>query len=172
MSHFNLKSLAFYGTAITSVVVLFKIVTAYGNANLKAPPFISGVYRISSDNLPECLKSNTLVLNIQQSGIYLVGTLNPESIDVKSSLKNEQKPSLNGRFINQQLSLEGTVPELKNCNNSIREVKDKSTSNGVKIQGLLQGETLIGQIILNSTPAVEFSATREPVVEESRNEHR
>ena len=77
MSHFNLKSLAFYGIAISSVVVLFKVVTAYGETNLKAPPPIGGPYRISAQNLPGCLKADTLVLNIKQSGIYLFGSLLP-----------------------------------------------------------------------------------------------
>jgi hypothetical protein len=44
MSHFNVKSLIFYGTAICSVVTLFTIVTAYGEANLKASRPIDGDY--------------------------------------------------------------------------------------------------------------------------------
>lgn len=63
--------------AISSVVVLFKVVTAYGETNLKAPPAIGGPYRISTQNLPGCLKANRLVLNIKQSSIYLFGSLLP-----------------------------------------------------------------------------------------------
>ncbi|MBC6435921.1 hypothetical protein FM036_43120, partial [Nostoc sp. HG1] len=44
----------------------------YGENNLKAPPPINGLYRLTlSENLPNCEKSDTLTLKIQQSGIYL-----------------------------------------------------------------------------------------------------
>ena len=36
MNHLSLKSLAFYGIAIGSVALLFKVVSAYGETNLKA----------------------------------------------------------------------------------------------------------------------------------------
>lgn len=38
MNHFHSKSLVFYGVAITSVLILFKIVTLYGE---KKPPSFS-----------------------------------------------------------------------------------------------------------------------------------
>lgn len=37
-SHFSPKSLLFYGTMIGSVAILFRVVSGYGEANLKAPP--------------------------------------------------------------------------------------------------------------------------------------
>jgi hypothetical protein len=37
MSHFNAKTLSFYGIAIGSVLLLFKTVSAYGETKLKAP---------------------------------------------------------------------------------------------------------------------------------------
>ena len=37
MSHFKPKSLAFYAMAISSVFILFKVVSEHGEAKLKAP---------------------------------------------------------------------------------------------------------------------------------------
>ena len=74
-SHFNFKSLTFYGVAIGFVLILFNLVTRYGEANLKAPARIDGRYRLSIAQLPDCLKSADPVLTIQQSGIYLNGFL-------------------------------------------------------------------------------------------------
>ena len=55
MNNLNFKSLGFYGIAITSVLLLFKTVTAYGETNLKAPPVINGSYRLALDqNLSNC----------------------------------------------------------------------------------------------------------------------
>ncbi|HCF30241.1 MAG TPA: hypothetical protein DEV81_24275, partial [Cyanobacteria bacterium UBA11049] len=69
-NHFNFKSLAFYGIAIASVLILFKIVTAYGEKNLKAPVPIEGRYRLNlAQNIPICPQESNLVLDIQQSGI-------------------------------------------------------------------------------------------------------
>ena len=61
MTHFNLKSLTFYGGAITAVVVLFEVVTAYGESNLKAPINIDGRYRLSYTQQPDCLNSNASI---------------------------------------------------------------------------------------------------------------
>lgn len=167
MSHFKLKSLTFYGVAIGAVVVLFKIVTAYGETSIKAPPAVGGSYQISAQNLPGCLKSETLMLEIKQSGIYLFGSLLPAKTDVKTSTVAEEKPSLNGRIRNQQLSLDGPVPWITKCNQADRSGGTLS----VKIQGVVKGKTLAGQIALSSTPAAEFTAQREEPVEQSGNKH-
>jgi hypothetical protein len=48
-----------------------------------------------------------------------------------------------------------------------------SETNGIasiRIQGVVEGETLAGQIMLNSTP-VQFTAQREVVIEQSGKEH-
>lgn len=172
MSHFNLKSLVFYGVAIGSVVVLFKVVTAYGETRLKAPPPIGGTYRISTQNLPGCLQSNALVLDIQQSGIYLFGSLLPATINAKTATIAGEKPSLAGSFQNQQLYLEGSIPWIHNCNASVKQANGAAASNSVRIQGVVKGETLVGQMTLNSTPpAVDFTALREAPVEQSESKH-
>lgn len=157
MSHFNFKSLAFYGTAIGSVVILFKIVTVYGQ-NLKAPFPIDGRYRITTQNLPKCLQSDDLILNIQQSGIYLNGSLlaiskNAEMPSASTSeTRLEEKPSLVGRWTNQQLTLSGPVTNLSSCNNKLN----------LTIQASVNRETLSGQMTLNSTTQpVQFTAQRE-----------
>lgn len=165
MSHFSLKSLTFYGVAIGSVVVLFKVVSAYGEANLKAPPPVGGTYRISAANLPGCLKSNTLVLNIQQSGTYLFGSLLPAKTDVKTATIAAEKPTLTGRLSDQHLNISGLVPWVKSCNNSDGQADALGDALKVGVQGIVNGETLSGQIRLSSTPApTEFTAQREAIV--------
>lgn len=171
MSHFSLKSLTFYGVAIGSVVVLFKVVSAYGEANLKAPPPVGGVYRISAENLPGCLKSNTLVLNIQQSGTYLFGSLLPAKTDAKTTTVAGEKPSLTGRLSDRQLNVSGSVPWVKSCNNSDGQADASGGTLSVRVQGIVTGENLSGQISLSSTPVpTEFTAQREAIVEQ-REKH-
>lgn len=170
MSHFNLKSLAFYGIAISSVVVLFKVVTAYGNTNLKAPPAMGGFYEINTSNLPQCLPGDSLLLNIQQSGVYLFADLEQNASNIKDVSVNKSRPSLNGRLSNQQFSLNGKIAEGDKCNNSRKIGKDKLMT-VVKIQGVVNGEIISGKISFNSTPARDFTATRQPVTEESGKEH-
>ena len=153
--HFNFKSLAFYGGAIAFVVVLFNAVTAYGNANLKAPPNINGRYRITAQNLPGCLQADALVLSIQQSGIYLGGSLVPGDTDTQGATSATARPSLAGKFENQQLSLAGKVPQLTSCKSP------------VKIEGKFAGKTLAGQISLASIPGTaEFTAQQEQPVKQ------
>jgi hypothetical protein len=90
MNHLSLKSLAFYGVAIGSVALLFKVVSAYGETNLKAAPAIGGSYRFDAKSLPECLKSDSLVLTIEQSGsVKMRGIVEGESLKGKFSLTDK-----------------------------------------------------------------------------------
>lgn len=161
MSHFNLKSLTFYGGAIAAVLVLFKVVTAYGESNLKAPANIDGRYRLSYTQ-PNRLTLNAPILTIQQSGIYLNGSLLP-GLTAEQPTSAEERPSLTGQVSNQQLSLAGKVSRsiFHNAVASNRPPQDNSPS--VKIQSRVQGETLEGQIIVSGiSEVIEFTAQRDP----------
>jgi hypothetical protein len=161
MSHFSPKKLSFYSVAIGSVVILFNAVSSYGEANVKAPTAIGGNYRISNQNLPECLKSDSLVLTIHQSGIYLSGSLLPVDKTTQPQTTAEDKPSLNGNFHNQQVSLSGSIPHLTACNNP-----------AVNIAGTVDGKTLQGKLTLSSIPTpVEFTAQLEKPVKQEKNQH-
>lgn len=170
MSHFNLKSLAFYGGAIGAVVVLFSVVTAYGKAHLNAPPAVTGRYRLNAQNLPGCLKAEALVLTIDQSGEYLHGSLLPGNTVEKKA--TQKKLTLEGELQNQQLTLSGPVPQLTSCNKSVNSGDASPRSSSVKIQGRLEGKILAGQIAVNSIPQpAEFTAQLEPSEEQAGNKH-
>ncbi|MGA9379232.1 MAG: hypothetical protein WBV73_10720 [Phormidium sp.] len=154
MSHFSWKSLAFYGSAIALVVLLFKAVTTYGTT-MKAPPPIDGRYRITTQNLPGCLKSENLLLIIQQSGVYLNGSLVSVKTEEQLAISVEEKPSLTGKWNNQNqtqpLNLTGSLNEIKECQNQ-----------SISIRGVINGKTLKGQIKLNTIPlTVGFTAEKE-----------
>lgn len=172
MSHFSLKSLSFYGVAIGSVVLLFNGVTAYGEANLKAPPKMDGRYRISAQNLPGCLKADALLLNIKQSGIYLNGSILPAKKNPQLETLAQEKPSLNGEFKSPNLSLSGSAPWIASCNNAVRQAEASGQPLSVKIQGIVKGKTLTGQISLSSMPIVaEFTAEQEIQEKQAGSEH-
>lgn len=128
MSHFNLKTLTFYGVMIGSVLLLFKGVTAYGE-NLKAPKAIGGTYQLTSSDLPDCLQSERLMLTIEQSGLYIAATLNLEPIKSSKPSTSEtgnltksdaiapkpQTIKLNGMMQSQPFTLSGKTAQLGNC---------------------------------------------------------
>lgn len=156
-SHF--KSIAFYGVAICSVLLLFSIVTTYGEANLKAPTAIDGRYRFSYNPERKCSNSNSLVLTIGQSGIYLNGFFSVDADTAHQLKASEKQPSLTGQLNNQQLSLTGTVLNSLLCNNPISQT---SSTSRVSIQSQIEGANLQGQIILSGIPeAIDFTAQRE-----------
>ncbi len=178
MSHFNFKSLAFYGGAIAVVVVLFSTVTSYGETHLKAPAAVDGSYRLSFGHLPDCLKSNPLVLNIQQSGSYLSASLLPTNTNNnKGATAAKAKPTLTGRLNNQQLSLSGTAPLLSVCNNVSQAEPSGSTKDNhptlVKILGQVEGKNLQGKMNLSSIPGdIGFTAQLEaPAPPENSTTH-
>lgn len=151
MNHLNPKTLAFYGTAIGSVVGLFMVVTAYGNANLKAPEKIAGDYSLKAQ-WPGCLKANSPVLRLTQSGIYLTGSFFEDGT-AEIATSSEENPSLTGQFQGKELSLAGSVPHTS-CPEDTK----------VAINGSVDQLTLSGQLNFNSAPSVEFTAQRKAEV--------
>jgi len=168
MNHLSLKSLAFYGVAIGSVSVLFKVVCAYGETHLKAAPAIAGSYRFDAQSLPECLKSDSLVLTIEQSGVYLSGNLRSGSSDGDGEKIAEEKPSLLGKWETQGLNLSGAVPNLADCSDSTATGQNSS----VKMRGIVEGESLKGKFSLtDKAGATDFTAQKEAAPKPQKNEH-
>ncbi|MEN9520855.1 MAG: hypothetical protein RLZZ381_3443 [Cyanobacteriota bacterium] len=133
MSHFNVKTLSFYGVAISSVLLLFKVVSTYGQTKLNAAADINGSYQLASvDNLPDCLQGKKLNLNIEQSGIYLFGQLVVQQED--ASAKAMEIP-LSGDFKDNQVIMSGQG-KLAGCDPELQ----------LAIQGQREQQNLVGQI--------------------------
>ena len=149
-NHFNLKSLSFYGGAIAFVVILFSVVTAYGETHLKAPQKMDGRYQLAAQDLPGCLKSEQLILLVQQSGRYLTGSLlasdTVETLDKRAA----ERPSMTGNWENQRLTLHGDASYLPKCQGEVR------------MQGTIAQQTLNGTLNLSAAPGdIPFTAKLE-----------
>lgn len=150
MSHFNLKSLAFYAVAIGSVVILFSITTSYGETHVKAPLNIDGRYSMSTQTLPACLNAKSLLLDIKQSGTYLSAALLEANSSEKVIKAVEQRPPLSGDWNNQNFSLTGSLTHLEGCQGN------------VAIAGTIQNGNVNGTISLNSSSEqVPFTAQKQ-----------
>jgi hypothetical protein len=150
MSHFNLKSLAFYGTAIGAVVVLFSVTTSYGESHVKAPLDIDGRYSIASQNLPDCLAGRSLMLDLKQSGTYLSAALVEATATEKVIKAVEQRPPLSGEWNTQQFSLAGSLLHIEGCQGK------------VTIAGTIQDKTMNGTLSLNAPSGqASFTAQKE-----------
>ncbi len=161
MSHFNLKTLSFYGVAISSVLVLFKVVSAYGETNLKASPEIGGIYKIvETQNLPACLAEKQLSLTIEQSGIYLFGNLAEQSI--KTEDKSKSTVPLSGDFKDQDIIMSGQG-DLPNCAPALQ----------LTIQARREKDNLIGTIKegASSTEGGSFTAQYQAEAEKETEGH-
>lgn len=151
----NLKSLAFYASAIGFVIALFSVTTAYGEANLKASTPIGGEYRIAAQDLPGCLKGEALLLTIQQSGVYLSGSL--LSSDAARKIAPAKRTlSLMGTWNQQQLELTGLPSQLEACRQADGQVPT------VSIAGTITQNTLQSKVRLNEGASVaDFIGKRE-----------
>jgi hypothetical protein len=107
MTLFSAKSIGLYSLAIALAIGFFNIITSYGEANVKAPLLVTGNYLITSPNLPDCFQQKQLILKIQQSGIYLNGSIATTS--QMSGNNNEARPTFSGRLQDRQLELNGRV---------------------------------------------------------------
>lgn len=159
MSHFSLKSLSFYGVAISSVLILFKVVSTYGENNLAAAAEIGGRYQmVESQNLPDCLIDQKLDFTIEQSGIYLFGNLaNPST--AADETKRAAFP-LSGSFKNQEINLSGKG-NLASCDPGLQ----------LTIQGRVEKDTLTGTLQEPSGAEGSFTAQHQAVEAESSEGH-
>lgn len=173
MNHFNFKSLSFYGVAICSVLILFKIVTNYGENKLKAPLPLKQSYRlIFGEKLPDCNQPDIAILNINQSGVYLNGSLLPTNINAQQTSTTEQYPTFSGRYKNKNISLSSQVLNSVICNNTNSENgKDYKT---VNIQMYIEKQdNLIGKMTVDGmNKAIKFSAIPNQKQETSVNSNK
>jgi hypothetical protein len=165
MGHFNLKSLTFYGVMIGSVLVLFNIVSVYGENSLKAPPNIAGNYLLDSQDLPDCLKSKKLNLAIAQSGIYLTARLTTENQTIKLNglLENNTTESVTTR--SQPFSLMGKTNKLGNC-----PLLTDNSSPEIQLQTQFQNKTLVGQMQWSNLK-LNFTGTHQSLTDKEKSTH-
>jgi hypothetical protein len=177
MNIFSAKSIGLYTLVIGSAIAFFQFVTSYGEANLKAPTAVTGNYLITLKDLTGCLQRKSLLMNLNQSGIYLNASLNAieESEMVKvleiierSQLTNSKNvsPTLSGRLIvqsaiavpNQKFSLSGLLPVATCAQPSSVEI----TGSLAEILTPKHPRQLKGQLSISSPegallPPVEFT---------------
>lgn len=156
--HFNVRSLIFYATAIGSVVVLFTVTTAYGERNLQAPRPIHGRYPLAMQVPTECLQAKPVYLLLQQSGIFLTGSLLPADASEQVVRIARERPSLSGQWQNDQLTLTGPLGRSWDCVAM------------VKLEGKLSEDTLKGLLSLSPWPTpIPFTGDREVLQVEKTN---
>jgi len=140
MSHFNRNHLTFYIGAIAIAIGTFAFTTSYGESNLKAPKDISGIYKLESSNLPDCLNGQSLQLVIQQSG----GFINAALIPVGDRTKIYR---LSGRWQSPNLTLSGHGSHFPTCKTSL-----------IDITAQIESKILKGNINV-ATNSAKFAAT-------------
>lgn len=103
----QIRLIAFYALTLALVLGLFKAITAHGET-LKAPPQVGGQYRLQSPALMGCAP---LVLDLQQSGIFLNGAIAPQRSPTNSTDASihPTRPTLEGRWQNNALTLKGSL---------------------------------------------------------------
>lgn len=182
MNVFSLTSVGLYSLTIGTTVVFFNFVTSYGSANLKAPISVEGSYLINDQKLPGCLQNKTLLLKLQQSGIYLnaslieidrfIGADMTKTIDKSLSINRNIQPTLSGKLVQsaatlptQKFSLSGSLPIVNCAQSSQLEI---SGSLGEKLTPKhpqqLQGQLAISNGTNIQTQAVEFTGKSIPSV--------
>lgn len=137
----QLRFLLFYGGTLAIVILLFRSVTAYGEANLSTPPTLNEHY-LSTTTPPGC-EPNRFRLTIQQSGIYLNGAihLQSESETTAKVSRGPERLTLIGRW-QEQLILNGRTSAFATCSFSLIDPKQPIT-----LQATLNpDQSLTGQI--------------------------
>ncbi len=108
MNTFSAKSIGLYSLAIACSIAFFQVITTYGEAHVRAPIAVTGNYAIAARNLTECLADRQLSLDLQQSGVYLTARLVDRRTTIATTANSS--PTLSGRLIDRQLTLDGLLP--------------------------------------------------------------
>lgn len=111
-SLFSAKSLGLYSLAIGGSIALFHLVTGYGEAHVRAPSAVGGIYSLThleaDRHLATCLHHQKLLLDLQQSGRYLNASLVGDA--GSASTVPAHRPTLSGQLRDRQLNLSGLLP--------------------------------------------------------------
>lgn len=163
-SHFK-THLIFYVVAVSSVLGLFRLTSAYGEANLTAAPNLNGRY-VTTETPPGCPENSRLAVTVQQSGIYLNGAaeLEPAAAPPPTKPLQPDQLSLHGRW-QQQIMLSGRTPAFELCEGNLSTVE-------IAVQGTVAETpkpTLTGQLILNNSQPWPFSAQRQELPSQESN---
>jgi hypothetical protein len=159
MNIFSAKSIGLYSLAIASAIGFFQLVTSYGEANIKAPISITGNYLITATNSPACLHQKSLLLKLQQSGIYLNASL-VNNRQEPTTIADSQ-PTFSGRLEDRQLSLIGLLPKAI-CPESLQLRMVGSIakiSDPTDLDRKLQGQIWLTSQDRHQTSPVDFTAT-------------
>lgn len=158
MNRFTKQTASFYIGTIIFVLILFKVITTYGEATLKAPPSIGGSYKLEIEPQANCPNLGNNLLAIQQSGIYLNATLLPNNSS-QALVEYPKLFPLSGKLQQQQLNLAGTIAHLDICSSSMANSTEKNSATTVQIQAKLVGRNLQGKITINSqSESLKFTA--------------
>ncbi|MBW4519946.1 MAG: hypothetical protein KME16_09655 [Scytolyngbya sp. HA4215-MV1] len=177
MSRFSPKFLAFYSTTFALVVILFSMVSTFGETRLTAPPPIEGHYRVTRSSLPDCLLPNSVGLNLHQSGIYLNASFSQMAASTgttqafEPTVKTDHPATLIGRWHTPNLVLVGQVlPAYLHAKRGMTHSETTICSGNapisVKLQATLQQKVLQGSLELGSPPIkIDFLAERQAVAQ-------
>lgn len=160
MNRIILKLAVFYGGMLCLVVALFAATARYGEAHLKAADRIQGRYQITYSSLPDCLSPKSVVLEIQQSGVYVNGFFASTKGGDQELRSSEKRPSLTGRWHRGSIQFSGQIdspdrvgqpPKKNNCTSPFPQT--------VQLEGIVTGKRLQGWVELGNPPIrVNFSA--------------
>lgn len=159
------KLLLFYGGTIVLVIVLFRWITLYGEQHLQAPPNLNGRYAFNIAPPAACPPSTQMVLNLQQSGIYLSGTLHVEASPLTvTEPPTEEKKQLTGRWQQEQVHLTGSTDIGAICS-AARSSSAAQQAAIVSLQAQFSPAptaTLIGNLQIDQQTSLSFTAERQP----------
>ena len=156
--------LIFYIVAVAIVLGLFQLTSAYGEANLKAPPNLNGRY-LSVAAPPGCPTDRQFALTIQQSGIFLNGAIELAQVADPMPAKPLQPEqfTLIGRW-QQQVTLSGSTLALADCGiasiDSIQATFQPPVASSIA-SPIASPAALTGQLNLNSGQPWRFTAIRQ-----------
>lgn len=161
----QLRFLLFYSVTLLAVLLLFRWTTAYGEANLQAPPNINGRY-VTTEPPPGCPADRRLMMTIQQSGIYLNGALTLVNATADTTSSTPEQLTFIGRW-QPQLSLTGRTQALATCRLDDSALPATWKATIVPQPDGALANPIVGELLLEGMPPWQFTAQHQPIRSQS-----
>jgi hypothetical protein len=158
----------FYISTIGLAIGLFQSVTKYGEASLKPQPKITGIYRLKTPTMPNCLRDS--LLEVEQSGRFINAMILPEAELVRPAPPTAGKIAHVGSPQSRQQGIFGGTFASENVAESIVMTgHDRQVGNCfvtvIGINAKIQNGTISGTLKLNQenpTGALPASVLNQP----------
>ena len=148
------KFFLFYFLSFLGAILLFNLITTYGETRIEAAPKIGGDYSLNTNT--SCLQDKKLTLNLDQSGLYLFA-------DLMFQNQKEINLLMSGTMAHDKISLSANdTSKIKQILINCPQIS--ATGGSLSLQGTLENNNISGTITVKGQESgINFTGIKQEI---------